>query len=108
MQQYRDSDAMALSLGLGRGHGVGSSSSFAGQLASASDSESDSELSSTGCQARLVGLRVRACVCVALERWSCLSSARCRVYRPPLWTGVAATSLYTCPTIKMEDRYLRF
>ena len=54
MQQYRDSDAMAWSLGLGRG----SSSSSAGQ--SASDSESDSELSSTGCQAQLAGLRVPA------------------------------------------------
>jgi len=58
MQQYRDSDAMALTLGLGRGQGVGSSSSSA--QAGQPESESDSELSSTGCQALLVGLRVAA------------------------------------------------
>jgi hypothetical protein len=100
MQQYRDSDAMAWSLGLGRG----SSSSSAGQ--SASDSESDSELSSTGCQAQLAGLRVPAPAAWIAPRGTGTLvvplSARCRVYRPPLWTGAAATSLYTCPTIKIK------
>ena len=39
---------------------------------------------------------------VALERWSCLCPLVAGFYRPPLWTGAAATSLYTCPTIKIK------